>query len=160
MLSMSSIDSLDAQLMLSLDDDPDASVLSLARTLGIARNTVHARLRRLALNGVVRAFSRRVDPVALGYPLTAFVFIAISQVHDEQAVAGLARIPEVIEVHSVTGDTDIFARVVARDPADLRRITGSILRIEGVVRTSTSLSMSEVMPLRLSALLASIRDSA
>ena len=37
------------------------------------------RLRRLAADGVLRPPSTRVDPAALGYPLTAFVSISISQ---------------------------------------------------------------------------------
>src|SRR6202035_5796599 len=53
-LNMTSIDALDAQIILALDDDPDATILSLARTLGIARNTVHARLRRLAEDGTLK----------------------------------------------------------------------------------------------------------
>ena len=44
---MSALDSLDARLLLALDDDPDATILALARTLGVARNTVHARFARL-----------------------------------------------------------------------------------------------------------------
>ncbi|MCU1405772.1 MAG: Lrp/AsnC family transcriptional regulator, partial [Glaciihabitans sp.] len=56
---MNRVDPLDARLLLALDDDPDATVLSLSRSLGVARNTVHARLRRLAADGTLKGFSRR-----------------------------------------------------------------------------------------------------
>jgi DNA-binding Lrp family transcriptional regulator len=57
-----SIDGLDARIILALDDDPDATILSLSRTLGIARNTVHARLRHLAEDGALKPSSSLIRP--------------------------------------------------------------------------------------------------
>ena len=84
---MQTIDQIDARILLALDDDPDATALGLARTLGIARNTVHARLTRMAASGVLRGFAVRLDPAALGYPLAAFVLLSISQAGGERVTA-------------------------------------------------------------------------
>lgn len=148
MLTMHLIDALDAEILLTLDRDPQATVLSLSRTLGVARNTVHARLRRLANDGSLAPFSQRVRTEALGLPLTAFISISISQSSSDIAVAALQTIPEIIEMHATTGDADLLAKVAARDPADLHRVTNAMLAIDGVVRTSTAMSLVEVMPTR------------
>jgi len=148
MLSMHRIDALDAEILLTLDRDPQATVLSLSRTLGVARNTVHARLRRLVNDGSLAPFSQRVRTEALGLPLIAFISISISQSASDIAVAALQTIPEIIEMHATTGDADLLAKVAARDPADLHRITNAMLAIDGVVRTSTAMSLVEVMPTR------------
>ena len=148
MFSMHLIDVLDAEILLTLDRDPQATVLSLSRTLGVARNTVHARLRRLANDGSLAPFSQRVRTGALGLPLIAFISISISQSSSDLAVAALQTIPEIIEMHATTGDADLLAKVAARDPADLHRITNAMLAIDGVVRTSTAMSLVEVMPTR------------
>lgn len=148
MLTMHLIDALDAEILLTLDRDPQATVLSLSRTLGVARNTVHARLRRLANDGSLAPFSQRVRTGALGLPLVAFISISISQSSSDLAVAALQTIPEIIEMHATTGDADLLAKVAARDPADLHRITNAMLAIDGVVRTSTAMSLVEVMPTR------------
>lgn len=153
---MTTVDPLDARLLLALDDDPEATVLSLSRSLGIARNTVHARLSRLNNSGALRGFSRRVDPAALGYGLVAFVSIAISQSNGDHALSGLQQQPEVIEIHSVSGEADFLVKVVARNTQDLYRITNAMLTIEGVVRTNTSVSLVEAMPLRIRALLEAV----
>lgn len=150
---MEILDPLDARILLALDDDPDATVLSLARSLGIARNTVHARLRRMTEGGALRTFSRRVDPAAMGYRLVAFVSIAISQSAGDSAAVGLQGLPETVEIHAMTGEYDFLVKVVARDTPDLLRITNRMLSIEGVVRTNTAISLVEVMPMRLRALL-------
>lgn len=148
MLTMHLIDALDAEILLTLDRDPQATVLSLSRTLGVARNTVHARLRRLANDNSLAPFSQRVRTEALGLPLIAFISISISQSSSDIAVAALQTIPEIIEMHATTGDADLLAKVAARDPADLHRITNAMLAIDGVVRTSTAMSLVEVMPTR------------
>ncbi len=140
---MTSIDALDAQIILALDDDPDATILSLARTLGIARNTVHARLRRLAEDGTLKPFSQRLDLRALGYELGAFMSLSISQT-DPGIVAGLLEVPEVISAHHTTGDADILVQVVAKSTHDLHRITDAILTVDGVVRTSTVISSTRL----------------
>lgn len=156
MLNMSLVDALDARILLALDDDPDATTLAIARTLGVARNTVQARLKRLAREGALRDFGQRVDPAALGYPLVAFVSLEISQSSGDAAAAGLIALPEVVEIHSTTGDADLLVKVVARDTAHLYRVTNTMLTIPGVKRSSTAISLAEVLPTRLRALLEAV----
>lgn len=148
MLSMHKIDALDARILLALDRDPQATVLSLSGELGVARNTVHARLRRLLTDGSLGPFSQRVRNESLGLPLIGFISIAISQSASNEAVEALRTIPEIIEMHATTGEADLLAKVAAKDPADLHRITNLMLGIDGVVRTSTAMSLVEVMPTR------------
>ncbi|UXM93477.1 Lrp/AsnC family transcriptional regulator [Paenarthrobacter sp. JL.01a] len=147
------LDSLDARIILALDKDPEASALALSRTLGVARNTVHARLTKLQGSGALRSFSRRLDPAALGYSLMAFLSLSISQTRAGSVESGLEAIPEIIEVHATTGDADLMAKVVARGTADLYRITNQILEIDGIQRTSTAISVLELLPPRYDGLL-------
>jgi len=147
------VDALDARILLALDDDPDSTTLALSRRLGVARNTLTARLQRLRASGAVREFSRRIDPAVLGRGLVAFISVALSQTSGERAKVALRAVPEVIEMHAITGDADLLLKVVARDTADLHRVTGELLAIEDVVRTSTVISLLEEMPLRVRPLL-------
>lgn len=150
---MSGIDPLDARILLALDDDPELTILALSRQLGVARNTVHARLQKLARNGVLGDFSRRVDPTALGFQMVAFVSLEISQSQQPSTTAALRELPEVVEIHATTGDADMLVKVVARDTQDMHRITNAILAIDSVVRSSTVISLHEAMTTRMRALL-------
>ncbi|MEV0638464.1 Lrp/AsnC family transcriptional regulator [Streptomyces sp. NPDC050619] len=156
---MKSIDPLDARILLALDDDPGSTILQLAKVLGVSRNTVHARLQRMDRASLLLGFSQRVSPASLGYTLVAFVSLEISQSEGAGAMSLLENIPEVVEVHATTGEADLLTKVVARDTADLHRITTAMLSIEGVVRSSTAVSLSEVMPNRTRALLESLAGS-
>ncbi|GLY15263.1 putative transcriptional regulator, AsnC family protein [Kineosporia sp. NBRC 101677] len=155
---MTPLDGTDARILLALDRNPQATVVALANDLGLARNTVQARLRRMETSGVLSSTSRRVEPEALGYPLMAFVTVTISQRMRDQANAALAGLPEIVELLATTGDGDMLARVVARDTADLNRVTESLLDMPGIVRTSTSIVLKKIHSLRMDLLLERLAD--
>ncbi|MDQ7908759.1 Lrp/AsnC family transcriptional regulator [Phytohabitans sp. ZYX-F-186] len=150
---MTPLDALDARLLLVLIDEPRATVLALSQRLGVARNTVQARLARLEQRGALTSLERCVDPAALGYPLTAHITAAVTQRRLAEVADALAEIPEVIEVHGISGNLDLLIRVVARDAEDLYRVAGIILATPGIERTSTALVMRNLVTHRLRPLL-------
>jgi DNA-binding Lrp family transcriptional regulator len=64
---------LDARTLEALTGDPRATVMAIAERTRLSRNTVQARLKKFERSGVLRTFEHRVDPAALGHPLTAFI---------------------------------------------------------------------------------------
>jgi DNA-binding Lrp family transcriptional regulator len=144
------IDRLDAQLVQLLRDEPRVGVLEASRRLGVARGTVQARLDRMQSRGVITGFGPDIDPAALGYGVTAFVTLEIRQAGGHDPVAhGLAVVPEVLEVHTITGTGDMLCRVVARTNADLQRVIDVIVDVAGVVRASTVIALATPLPYRV-----------
>ena len=150
---MNGYDQVDRALLAALAADPRATVVALADRLGMSRNTVQARMSRLEASGAFLSFDRSIDPVPLGYPLEAFIAVHVRQKRLTEVVDEIARIPEVIQAHGLSGPIDLLVRVVCRDAHDLFRIDGEILAIDGVERTETSLAMGELIPFRLGPLL-------
>src|SRR3712207_7279339 len=70
------LDATDARLLQALGEDPRATVMALSQRLGLARNTVQARLARLESSGALAPFDHPVRPEALGYPLGAYATLA------------------------------------------------------------------------------------
>ena len=110
------LDATDARLLLALAEDPRASVMALSQRLGLARNTVQARLTRLEQAGALAPFDRRVLPEALGYRLAAYVTVQVVQRSLAEVSDGLAHIPEVLGVTGLSGVADLLVQVVARTP--------------------------------------------
>ena len=54
---------------------------------------------------VVDQPKRRIDPAALGYPLTAFIMVTVTQRRLRAIGDALADVPEVLEVHGLSGVT-------------------------------------------------------
>ena len=149
----SPLDATDARLLLALADDPRASIMALSQRLGLARNTVQARLTRLEQGGALAPFDRRVQPEALGYRLSAYVTVQVVQRSLAEVSAGLEHIPEVLEVIGLSGVADLLVRVAARDADDLWRITEQVLGIEGVQRIDTALALRRFVDSRITPLL-------
>jgi DNA-binding Lrp family transcriptional regulator len=147
------VDATDARLLRALARGPRATVLALAEAVGLSRNTVQARLAGLEQRGVLGSFERRIDPAALGHPLTAFVQVRVTQRRLDAVADALAAVPEVTEVLGMSGEMDLLVQVVARDADDLYRIAGLLLAIDGVERTATSLVMRRLVDYRLDPLL-------
>ncbi|MDT4932997.1 MAG: hypothetical protein QOK11_889 [Pseudonocardiales bacterium] len=147
------LDRTDARILLALNADPRATVLAIAEAVGIARNTVQARLAKLESSGALGSHERRIDPAALGYPLKAFITVQTTQHKLAELGEALSAIPEVLEVTGLTGPTDLLVRVVAADADDLYRVAGQILATPGVERTATSLGMRRLVEYRITPLL-------
>jgi DNA-binding Lrp family transcriptional regulator len=143
------VDATDARILLELAQHPRATAIAVADQVGIARNTAHTRLARLEQSGTLRSSEQRVEPAALGYPLTAFVTARLTQRRLDEVAHALEAVPEVLQVHGLSGDADLLIHVVATDADDLYRIAGQILAIPGIERTSTALVMRQLVDYRI-----------
>lgn len=143
------IDPLDGQLIKLLAAEPRIGVLEASRRLGVARGTVQARLDRMRAGGVIRGFGPEVDPAAIGYPVTAFATLEIKQGQGGDVREHLATVPEVLELHTTTGEGDMLCRLVARSNADLQRVIDRVVGFAGIVRASTAIVMENPVPLRI-----------
>jgi len=149
------IDDLDARIVEVFAAEPRVGVLECSRRLGVARGTVQARLDRMTRDGVVRGWGPELDPAAMGYVVTAFVTLEIRQRFGHDPVsAHLSDIPEVLEVHTITGSGDLLCRIVARSNADLQRVIDRVMSFEGIVRSSTIIALAAQIPYRVLPLVA------
>ena len=145
----SRVDDLDVRLLRELDAAPRVGVLELSRRLGVARATVQARLDRLVERGVIAGFAPSLDPVALGDGVTAFATLEIRQGRGAQVLEHLRDIPQVLEVHTITGQGDMLCRVVARSNDDLQHVLDAVTQFPEIVRTSTVIALSNPVPYRV-----------
>jgi DNA-binding Lrp family transcriptional regulator len=147
------LDQLDA-LLIQLSGER-LGVLEMSRRMGVARGTVQARLDKLIARGAIRGFAPDVAPASIGFGVTSFVTLEISQRYGHTAVARhLADIPEVLEAHTITGSGDVLCRVVARSNTDLQRVIDRILGYEGILRAATIIALAELIPYRIMPLVA------
>ncbi|WP_104062372.1 Lrp/AsnC family transcriptional regulator [Arthrobacter sp. 4R501] len=150
---MSSLDRLDSELIKRLNTNARAGVAELAAQLGISRNTVHARLQRLENEGILKGFKPVIDLEAAGLSVQAFVGLELEQRQLPHVIAGLRSIPQVLEVTTQAGREDLLVRVAAATLADLQQAVASMIEIQGVRHSNTTLSVSTPLPFRVQPLL-------
>ena len=131
------IDRLDARIIATLRAFPRVGLLEVARQLGVARGTVQARLAKLEARGVITGHGPEVDPAAMGYAISAFIFIELAQGQLADAVTAMEALPELLEADAVSGPQDLICRVVAHDTEHLQEIVNTLLATDAI-RHSTS----------------------
>jgi DNA-binding Lrp family transcriptional regulator len=155
--NVATLDSVDIDLLRALADDPRATVVALSERLGLSRNTVQARMTRLERSNVLLSYERAMSTTALGFPLQAFINVTVRQPDLPRIRENLERVPEVVQAHGMSGQIDVLVRVACRDAQHLFETDARILAIDGVERTETSLVMDEIIPYRVSPLMALAR---
>jgi DNA-binding Lrp family transcriptional regulator len=149
------LDALDLALLTALDEDARAGALELSRTTGVARATVSARLRRLEEAGVITGYRPDVDVSAAGFGVQAFVTLEIAQGAIEDIQRDLEAIPGVLEAHATTGSGDVLCRLAASSHEALQRTLVELNRSSSVVRSTSVVALSELVPRRTLPLLRS-----
>ena len=149
------LDELDVALLAALRAQPRAGVLELSRTTGVARATVSARLQRMEEAGVVTGYGPDVDVAAAGFGVEAFVTLEIAQGAIEEVQRDLEAIPGLLEAHATTGSGDVLCRVAAGSHEGLQQLLVDLNRSPAVVRSTSVVALSRLVPFRTQPLLES-----
>ena len=127
--------------------------MELARTLGVARGTVHARLARLEEAGVIGSGGPGLDAAAAGYGVQAYVTLEIAQGALDDVTAALIAQPNVLEAYATTGSADVLCRVAAASHEELQQVLLALNRLPVIGRSTSVVILSEVVAPRVLPLL-------
>jgi Lrp/AsnC family leucine-responsive transcriptional regulator len=117
------LDAIDLKILTLLQEDARTPNAEIARQVGLVPSAIFQRLRKLENQGIILGHEARIDPRAVGCGLTAFVFVtAAERVGSLGAGARLAKLPEVQEVHQVTGEDCYLVKVKVAGPIELGRL--------------------------------------
>lgn len=139
------MDSHDLKALTLLATRGRASWAELAKKLNFSAPSAADRVRRLEKRGIIQGYEARMDPKRLGYSLTAFVAVTLAR-NGQRAkfLRAIARTPEILECHHVTGDPDYLLKVRCKDTSDLERVITRQLKRWADVRTRSTIVMSTV----------------
>jgi Lrp/AsnC family leucine-responsive transcriptional regulator len=140
------LDQIDLRIVEILQTNARETQVDVARDIGLAPSAVLERVRKLEARGIIRGYTALVDPKALDLPMLAFVAVRSDETGlDDQVAQGLAKIPEVLEVHHVAGEDCYLIKVRARDAEHLGVLLRTrISRIPGVRSTRTTIVLETV----------------
>jgi Lrp/AsnC family transcriptional regulator for asnA, asnC and gidA len=131
------LDGTDRELLVLLQEDSKAPYAELAKRLGVSASGVHKRVKRLVDEGVIKKFAAVVDPQVLGKKLKAFIGISTSPGTCGEVISQLSKRPEVLEIHEVAGEHDLFVKLITDDTLKLNEILHEIDKIPGVNSSRT-----------------------
>src|SRR5829696_2295519 len=145
MAAVLNMDKLDRQIIQILMHDANISYAEIGKKLFVSAGTIHVRIKKLQEAGIINGMKFQVDLKKLGYDVIAFIGIYLEKSSLYDVVAkDLRKIPEIVRMNYTTGNYSIFAEIVCRDIAQLRKVLHDELqKIKGIERTETFISLEE-----------------
>jgi len=138
------IDDIDLQIINLLQEDSRLSFNKIARELGISVGTAYNRIKSLEDKGILKGYTAIVDPVKVGYGLTAIILIQAEGKHLLDVENKISKIDNVISVYDITGDFDIAVVARFKDRSSLNSFIKSLLAMPYVKRTVTNVVLNVV----------------
>ena len=136
------ITDLDQQLIAALRHDARLSISDLAKSLGVSRATLRARLDRLKSSGEILGFTVVLKVDRFQLPIRATMMLAIEGKRADSVIHQLCGMPEAQAIHTTNGRWDIIVELGAADLAAFDAVLGRIRMVEGVSATETSLLLA------------------
>ena len=136
------MDDTDRQLISLLRDDARASVVTLARSLRVARATVQNRIGKLEREGVIVGYSVRLKPEAEAHRIRAIMGIEVKGPRGEAVLKLLRGHANVVALHTTNGRWDLVAELRADTLEAFDKVLNAVRKIDGIASTETSILLS------------------
>ena len=112
------MDKLDRKILELLQQDGSLTAAEVADRVGLSKAPCWRRIRKLQESGVVKQTVALLDARALNVGTTVFVMLKTAKHHEawfDKFVSAVRDIPEVTEIHRMSGDVDYLMRIVVPD---------------------------------------------
>lgn len=139
------LDEVDRMLLDYLAQDATHTFAELGSLLHLSAPAVHERVKRLKRDGVIKGTVALLDATKLGRPLLAFIHVDTVGWGKSPELLALADLPEVEEIHSVTGDTCMLLKARTADTVALEDLLARIYATPGVKGTRSYIVLSSYL---------------
>lgn len=138
---MSELDPIDARIVQTLTADARIGNVALAARVGLSPSATLRRVQALERRGVIAGYHAILSPKARGVGFVAYIAVGLSE-HTKPAQAAferaMARAPEVVECHNVTGTVEYLLRVEVADLTTYKAFHTDVLGALPTVRAITT----------------------
>ncbi len=141
------LDSMDRKILAALQKDVTRSVGHLAEEIGLSKSACWRRIQALEQQGIITARVALLDQKKLGLDLTVYTAIRTLQ-HTKswydvfsRVVAGM---PNVMEVHRMSGEIDYLMRSVVPDMSSYDAMYLDMIKSLDLSDVSSSFSMETI----------------
>ena len=135
-MSLEDYDELDKRIIELLCRSSQGSYRQIAKQLNVHPTTLIQRVKNLESKGVIQGYRASVDYMKLGFEYMGMVSVYADNVVSVQDE--IAKIPQVISIFDVTGESDCIAWIACIDRDEFSNVVKAINAIDGVKKTNTS----------------------
>ena len=112
------IDEIDAAILEILQQDSTVSIKDIAARVGLSATPTYERVKQLEDRGIIRKYVALVDREKIGINLLVYCNVVLKE-QSKKALndfeKAIAKIPEVLEITSISGTYDYMLKIAAVD---------------------------------------------
>ncbi|WP_250626075.1 Lrp/AsnC family transcriptional regulator [Pinirhizobacter soli] len=143
-----SLDKTDLRILATLQTQGRVTNAELADMASLSPSACLRRVQKLEAEGVITGYAARVDPIAVGLGLQAFVRVQLEK-HDNTSIESfIERVrdwEEVVDCYALTGDMDYLMHVYVADLEGFSRfLLDRLLNAAGVADVNSSFVLRTV----------------
>src|SRR4030088_1448831 len=116
------LDTTDWRIIEELQRDGRVPLATLGKRIGLSQPAVSERVKRLESLGVIEGYAARVNFQAVGLDLLAIARIRTTFEKLQACLKLFASMPEILEVHRVTGEDCLILKVLVPRAAQLESV--------------------------------------
>ena len=139
------MDKIDRKIISLLQENARYPLKYLAQKVFLSSPAVSTRIERLEKNGIITGYHATVDPVALGYHITAFINLTLHPKQKDEFYPYVTPCPNVLECNCVTGLYSIMLKVAFPSTMELDTFIG---HLQQYGNTQTQIVFSTAVPPR------------
>ncbi len=115
---MSNLQKLDIEILNILQMDSTISVKDIAEKIGLTTTPTYERIKRLEQDGIITKYVALIDREKVGLNLLVYCNIVLKEQSKKALMSfenAVLKMPEVLEVISISGTYDYMLKIVAED---------------------------------------------
>ncbi len=142
-MTKDTLDEKDQLLLQALKANSRASLVALARDIGLSRSATHDRITRLEANGVIKRYT--IDVAGSAMPaVQAFLTVSFQANAAPNAVVDdVKTMPGVEAAYCISGDIDLMVYCECATSRELSNIRDTIAARDGVVSIQTRVILAD-----------------
>ena len=120
------MDKIDFKIIELLQKNARYPLKHLAEEVFLSTPAVSARIEKLEQSGVITGYAAHVDPLKLGYNITAFINLEMTPRQKSEFYPFIAECPNVLECNCVTGKYSMLIKVAYHTTLELDAFIGKL----------------------------------
>ena len=136
------LDQIDRTLLSLLTKNAEQSYSDLGKAVGLSAPAVHERVKRYKSSGRIKSVVAQLDPTQTGKQFLAFIHVNTTGWGKTDALMQIEELPEVEEIHSVTGDTCMILKVRMASTQAMEALLARLYALPEVVSTKSYVALS------------------
>ncbi len=137
------MDSIDVKIIECLKANSRENASIIGSKVNMSVSAVIERIKKLEASGIIKQYTVVLNGEMLGMDLISFVSVNMENPKYNSAfIDFISSHPQILECHSVTGDSDFLLKVCVENTKSLEKLLNQISSVNGVSFTKTQVVLS------------------